>query len=300
MAPAVEEALSRSGLRRDDRRLHAGTGAPTSGSGSRTSSTGTGRGSCGSASSAAVIVLVGLVLAARALRLAAPRAAGPGRDGPHRHRRTARSRGSGTKRTTSLPAPDPPWRSRDCLPLSRGRTRQPHRRRSHHRARRLHRRRRREGSGKTTLCKTFNGLIAHFWSGTYSGSVRVFGQDTTTTNVASLSHQVGYVYQDFGNQLVRPTVYDEVSFGPVNFGLTDWRNAPTKHWTCWESPPCATTTPGSSPAANSTWWRWPVSWRCGPAWSWWTNRWPSWTRSAPRRSIAASPTSTGGWGRRWS
>ncbi|MET9209091.1 ABC transporter ATP-binding protein [Streptomyces bacillaris] len=79
------------------------------------------------------------------------------------------------------------------------------------------------GSGKTTLCKTFNGLIPHFWSGTYSGSVRVFGQDTTTTNVASLSHQVGYVYQDFGNQLVRPTVYDEVSFGPVNFGLTDWR-----------------------------------------------------------------------------
>ncbi|MFD3790502.1 energy-coupling factor ABC transporter ATP-binding protein [Streptomyces cyaneofuscatus] len=79
------------------------------------------------------------------------------------------------------------------------------------------------GSGKTTLCKTFNGLIPHFWSGTYSGSVRVFGQDTTTAGVASLSHQVGYVYQDFGNQLVRPTVYDEVSFGPVNFGLADWR-----------------------------------------------------------------------------
>ncbi|PCG84936.1 energy-coupling factor ABC transporter ATP-binding protein [Streptomyces sp. WZ.A104] len=79
------------------------------------------------------------------------------------------------------------------------------------------------GSGKTTLCKTFNGLIPHFWSGTYSGEVRVFGQDTTTTGVAALSHRVGYVYQDFGNQLVRPTVHDEVSFGPVNFGLADWR-----------------------------------------------------------------------------
>ncbi|GAA4674080.1 ABC transporter ATP-binding protein [Streptomyces chumphonensis] len=79
------------------------------------------------------------------------------------------------------------------------------------------------GSGKTTLCKTFNGLVPHFWSGTYSGTVRVFGQDTTETDVAALSHRVGYVYQDFGNQLVRPTVHDEVSFGPVNFGLPDWR-----------------------------------------------------------------------------
>ncbi|WP_340558012.1 ABC transporter ATP-binding protein [Streptomyces sp. GSL17-111] len=79
------------------------------------------------------------------------------------------------------------------------------------------------GSGKTTLCKTFNGLVPHFWSGAYSGSVRVFGQDTAETGVAALSHRVGYVYQDFGNQLVRPTVHDEVSFGPVNFGLPDWR-----------------------------------------------------------------------------
>ncbi|WP_017589125.1 ABC transporter ATP-binding protein [Nocardiopsis ganjiahuensis] len=79
------------------------------------------------------------------------------------------------------------------------------------------------GSGKTTLCKTFNGLVPHYWSGTFDGAVRVRGQDTRDRSVGALSHQVGYVYQDFGNQLVRPTVRDEVSFAPVNFGLADHR-----------------------------------------------------------------------------
>lgn len=79
------------------------------------------------------------------------------------------------------------------------------------------------GSGKTTLCKTFNGLVPHYWSGTFDGTVRVRGRDTRDRSVGALSHQVGYVYQDFGNQLVRPTVRDEVSFAPVNFGLADHR-----------------------------------------------------------------------------
>lgn len=78
------------------------------------------------------------------------------------------------------------------------------------------------GSGKTTLCKTFNGLVPHFWSGDLTGSVHVLGRDTAEAGVAELSHDVGYVFQDFGNQLVRPTVRDDVSFAPVNFGLPDW------------------------------------------------------------------------------
>ena len=83
------------------------------------------------------------------------------------------------------------------------------------------------GSGKTTLCKTFNGLVPHFWSGDLEGSVHVLGQDTAEVGVAELSHSVGYVFQDFGNQLVRPTVRDDVSFAPVNFGLTDWHERTT-------------------------------------------------------------------------
>lgn len=74
------------------------------------------------------------------------------------------------------------------------------------------------GAAKTTLCKTFNGLIPHYWSGEFAGSVTVDGIDTYTSSVDELSRRVGYVYQDFQNQLVRPTVRDDVAFGPINFG----------------------------------------------------------------------------------
>ena len=79
------------------------------------------------------------------------------------------------------------------------------------------------GSAKTTLCKTFNGLVPHYWNGDFAGEVRVLGQDTWESSVAELSSSVGYVYQDFQNQLVRPTVRDEVAFGPLNFGHEDYR-----------------------------------------------------------------------------
>ncbi|MCT1386125.1 ATP-binding cassette domain-containing protein [Brachybacterium sp. p3-SID1565] len=79
------------------------------------------------------------------------------------------------------------------------------------------------GSAKTTLCKTFNGLVPHYWNGDFAGSVHVGGTDTWESSVAELSSRVGYVYQDFQNQLVRPTVRDEVAFGPLNFGHADYR-----------------------------------------------------------------------------
>lgn len=78
------------------------------------------------------------------------------------------------------------------------------------------------GSGKTTLCKTFNGLVPHYWVGDFAGEARVRGLDTYESSVAELSTHVGYVYQDFHNQLVRPRVRDEVEFGPMNFGMADF------------------------------------------------------------------------------
>src|SRR5699024_4983970 len=79
------------------------------------------------------------------------------------------------------------------------------------------------GSAKTTLCKTFNGLIPHYWQGEVAGVAEVCRIDTLTSAVAELSSHVGYVYEDFQNQLVRPTVRDEIAFGPMNFGLADHR-----------------------------------------------------------------------------
>ncbi|UFU08039.1 ABC transporter ATP-binding protein [Ruania halotolerans] len=79
------------------------------------------------------------------------------------------------------------------------------------------------GAAKTTLCKAITGLIPHYWDGEFAGAVRVAGQDTWETDASQLASVVGYVAQDFQNQLVRPTVRDEVAFGPLNFGHADYR-----------------------------------------------------------------------------
>jgi len=84
------------------------------------------------------------------------------------------------------------------------------------------------GSGKTTLCKTFNGLIPHFLDGAFDGSVRVAGIDTRESNVGELSRQVGYVFQDFENQLVQETVRDDVEFAPLNYGFEDYEERATR------------------------------------------------------------------------
>lgn len=79
------------------------------------------------------------------------------------------------------------------------------------------------GCGKSTLCKTLNGLIPHFISGEFSGRVLVGGLDTADTDVGTLACKVGYVYQDFENQIVRPTVLDDASFACLNYAMPDYR-----------------------------------------------------------------------------
>lgn len=75
------------------------------------------------------------------------------------------------------------------------------------------------GCGKSTLCKTLNGLIPHFISGDMEGHVLIGGEDTQEQQVGSLARKVGYVYQDFENQIVRPTVLDDASFACLNYAL---------------------------------------------------------------------------------
>src|SRR5699024_3757172 len=79
------------------------------------------------------------------------------------------------------------------------------------------------GSGKSTICKTINGLIPHYFSGHYEGEVVVDGDSVQNQAVATLSHHVGYVYQDFQNQLMKLTVLEDVSFAPLNFGYADYQ-----------------------------------------------------------------------------
>lgn len=78
------------------------------------------------------------------------------------------------------------------------------------------------GSGKSTLCKLINGLIPHYYVGDFSGKVTVKGLVTTEHKVTDFSAHVGYVYQDFENQLVSPRVLEDASFAPLNFGQEDY------------------------------------------------------------------------------
>ncbi|MFQ9617457.1 MAG: energy-coupling factor ABC transporter ATP-binding protein, partial [Clostridium butyricum] len=79
------------------------------------------------------------------------------------------------------------------------------------------------GSGKSTMCKLFNGIIPNFFVGDLEGNIFVDDIDTSKSNVAKLSSKVGYVYQDFENSIVRPSVFDEVSFAALNYGIDDYK-----------------------------------------------------------------------------
>lgn len=71
------------------------------------------------------------------------------------------------------------------------------------------------GSGKTTLTKQINGLLKYD-----SGDIRVFGKSAKNEGIYKLSKNIGYVFQNPDNQIFADTVYDEVSFGPRNYGYS--------------------------------------------------------------------------------
>ncbi len=79
------------------------------------------------------------------------------------------------------------------------------------------------GCGKSTLCKVMNGLIPHFITGEFQGDVLVGGISTLESDIGTLAQKVGYVYQDFENQIVRPTVLDDASYACMNYGMKDYK-----------------------------------------------------------------------------
>ena len=78
------------------------------------------------------------------------------------------------------------------------------------------------GCGKSTLCKTLNGLIPHFILGDMEGQVRIDGEDTRSLEIGTLAKKVGYVYQDFENQIVCPTVLEDASYACLNYAMSDY------------------------------------------------------------------------------
>lgn len=69
------------------------------------------------------------------------------------------------------------------------------------------------GAGKSTLLKVLAGLLTD-----YKGLAKVDGIDINKKNLAAVRRKTGYVFQDSESQLFLSTVYEDVAFGPRNYG----------------------------------------------------------------------------------
>ena len=74
------------------------------------------------------------------------------------------------------------------------------------------------GCGKTTLCRCFNGLIPHFYSGKLEGDLAVAGLNVIEHSICDLAQHVGFVFQNPENQLFALSVEKDVAFGLENLG----------------------------------------------------------------------------------
>jgi len=77
----------------------------------------------------------------------------------------------------------------------------------------------RSGGGKSTLLRTFNGLVPHFHGGRIAGGAEVMGLDVIATPTRTMAREVGFVFQDPELQTVYTVVDREVAFGLENAGL---------------------------------------------------------------------------------
>ena len=69
------------------------------------------------------------------------------------------------------------------------------------------------GAGKSTLMKAALGLI------TVSGTITIDGLEMNRGNLADIRRRLGYVLQDSDNQMFMPTVFEDMLFGPLNYGM---------------------------------------------------------------------------------
>ncbi len=74
------------------------------------------------------------------------------------------------------------------------------------------------GAGKSTLLKMFNGMIRPD-SGLMLFDNQPIGYDTASLRM--LRKRVGFVLQNPDRQIIAPTVYQDVAFGPTNLGYSE-------------------------------------------------------------------------------
>lgn len=72
------------------------------------------------------------------------------------------------------------------------------------------------GAGKSTILKLFVGLLSG-----YEGAISIYGMPVCKKNLTEIRKKTGYVFQDSDSQLFLSTVYEDVAFGPRNYGYDE-------------------------------------------------------------------------------
>ena len=71
------------------------------------------------------------------------------------------------------------------------------------------------GAGKTTLLKLLVGLYTDF-----EGSINIGETAVSKKTLTEIRRKIGYVFQDSDSQLFMMRVYDDIAFGPRNYGYS--------------------------------------------------------------------------------
>jgi cobalt/nickel transport system ATP-binding protein len=72
------------------------------------------------------------------------------------------------------------------------------------------------GAGKSTLLKIIAGLMFPF-----KGTLNLLGKLLTKKTADELRIGLGILFQDPDDQIFMPRVWDDVAFGPINYGLSE-------------------------------------------------------------------------------
>jgi energy-coupling factor transporter ATP-binding protein EcfA2 len=72
------------------------------------------------------------------------------------------------------------------------------------------------GAGKSTLLMHLNGILPETLN--KQSAISIFGLTVNESNLLTIRRNVGLLFQDADNQLFCPTVYEDVAFGPAQFG----------------------------------------------------------------------------------
>lgn len=72
------------------------------------------------------------------------------------------------------------------------------------------------GVGKSTILKLLVGLV-----GNYQGEIYINGTFVEKKNLTKVRKQAGFVFQDSDSQLFLSTVYEDIAFGPQNYGYSE-------------------------------------------------------------------------------